>query len=260
MTSPFIRLLPAALAALCLAAPAAAQAVPSANVRVRLTYHSITIRGDTTQITLGVAVDSASPESLFVLTIDAPTRVITVHEPPPRIEWAASVAYRGRTVAAWAALTLVAPGDTTPTLWYSALGLPGIDSAWAEGYYPPPIVQEDLADSSYSSTPDVDPLHARSVQFLTVGIEPMPPGATRASLTARLDSLRGEACALGWITSDTLCAALHEYLNGTPPAFDHFRAALNTAFTPGGPVSDEAYGLLRANLDYLLNLAPRPRQ
>ena len=260
MTSPFLRLLLGALAALCIASPAQAQSVPGANVRVRLTYQRITVRGDTTQITLGVAVDSASPESLFVLTLDAPTRVITVHEPPPRTEWAASVAYRGRSVAAWAALTLVVPGDTTPTLWYSALGLPGIATAWAQGFRPLTISHDNVDDTAYVSPPEVDPLRVQSVEVLTPGIEPLPPGATRATLTLRLDALRGRACDLGWISSGALCAALHEYLTGTPPTLDRFHAALGTGFIPGGPVSDEAYWLLRANLDYLLTLAPRPRQ
>ncbi|MDZ4865241.1 MAG: hypothetical protein SGJ01_17615 [Gemmatimonadota bacterium] len=143
-----------------------------------------------------------------------------------------------------------------PSIGYSAPGLPGIDTAWAEGYYPLAFLDE--TDTTDTPTPDIDPLQSTSVQLLAVGIDPLPPGSTAASLTARLDSLRGQTCTLAWITSATLCTTLHGYLIAQPANLTQFNADLAAGHTTGGPVSDNAYWLLKANADYILSISPPP--
>lgn len=250
-----IRLVAATLA-LCLPDLASGQTTPGANVVVRPRVTSIAFAGGAVTLALTVEVDPASPESLFIFTIDAPATPNHIVSPQPAADWDVSPVYRGRSVASWGALATVAPGDSTPTLVYTASGLPGIDTAWAEGYFGVPL--ENPADTADVAIPDPDPLVARSVRLLTVGIDPIPPGSTAASLTTRLDSLRGQTCSLNWITSGTLCTTLQGYLTTQPANLTQFNADLATGHTTGGPVSDNAYWLLKANADYILSISPPP--
>lgn len=233
-----------------------AQAVPGANVVARPRVSTIGITGGVVSLSLVVDVDSASPESLFIFTIDAPSPPSQVVSPQPAADWLVSPLYRGRSVASWTALGTIDRGASTPTLAYSAPGLPGIDTTWAEGYFSLPV--ENQVDTADVPVLDPDPLVSRSVRGLGVGIDPIPVGSTVATLTARLDSLRGQTCTLSWITSATLCTTLSGYLTAQPANLTQFNADLAANHTTGGPVSDNAYWLLKANADYIISIAPPP--
>lgn len=88
----------------------------------------------------------------------------------------------------------------------------------------------------------------------TVGVEPIPPEATTESLTARLESLTAQACTFGWITRARLCTILRDHLTARPPRLVSVRRALAAAHKSGGPVTDNAYWLLKVNADYILSL------
>ncbi len=236
----------------------ASQGPPGTNVVVFPSTSLVTMAQGITTITFTMANGVASAESLFIVTLDAPSAVTSIVTPAPDSHWIAVTSFRGRPVASWSALNTVPPGFSTPSLVYSAPGLPGIVTAWAEGYFTNPPIDDDASDTTDLPTPDIDPIQSASVQLLAVGVDPIAPGSTPATLTARLDSLRGQTCTLTWITSATLCTTLHGYLVAQPANLTQFNTDLSTGHTTGGPVNDNAYWLLKSNADYIISISPPP--
>lgn len=243
---------PAALLLLsvaCLPAAAVGQRPQGTNLIVDIQVTSAVLRGDTARVEYLLRNRSGSAEDLFTFTVDAPSRVIRISA-PTQGDWDIGTDYRGRSVADWAALGRhIAPGAEAGPLTIEAVGLPGIVTAWVRGYFPPPPLGP--ADTLPVVAPS-DPLLDNSVPGKTVGIEPVPAGATPGSLLARLLRLARDACGLGWISEAAACAALESHLAGQPVRLAELAAALEARGGASRPVSDNAYWLLKVNLEYLL--------
>jgi hypothetical protein len=177
-----------------------------------------------------------------------------ITRPSPEQSWLIFTRYGDRSVVQWSTLTktLVPPGASTPTLSFRAVGLPAIVDAHVEGHYDAPVI-DTLEDDSILA---VDPLESNSVPTKVVGVEPKPVAATPANLTTRLETLTSQSCTLDWITQDGLCTTLRGHLTAEPARLTQFRDDLTSGHTPGGPVNDNAYWLLRVNADYIISLTP----
>ena len=230
----------------------AAQGAPGTNLTVDVTASGVTRSQDTVVVSYSVFNQVASAERLLALTLEAPSPPILISAPTPASSWHVASQYGGRPVVRWGVLgdSILRPGSPAQTVSFKASGVLGIVDAHVSGFGLP-VVEED-------TLPSGDPLVFNSVQIKAVGVDPLPPGYTPASLTTRLDSLRGDACSLTWISSATLCTTLHGYLTAQPANLTQFNADLATNHTSGGPVNDNAYWLLKANADYVISISPPP--
>jgi hypothetical protein len=190
---------------------------------------------------------------MFVLTIEAPADPVSILTPSPSTSWHAGNRYGDRPVVRWAALSdsLLGPGTSSPLLWFTAVGLPGIVDAHVEGYYELPEMSEDDPELDNME----DPLVVNSVPLRVVGIEPVPVHPSLLSLAARLDSLTREACSLDWITRANLCTTLRGHLSEQRLGLESFQRDLIAGHAPVGPVTDNAYWLLKVNADYIMESA-----
>jgi hypothetical protein len=222
------------------------QAVPGTQVTVSVNVVSIVRVGDTSTVTYVVTNSRRSKERLLALTIEAPVPALEASDPSPTGSWDKTLQYAGRSVIRWAALndSILEPGARSQVLSFKAIGLPGVVDAHVQGDYEPPEVGEDDSDAG-------DPLVTNSVAIRVVGIQPIPVGATVSTLTMRLDSLTAQACSLGWITQAGLCTTLRNHLSTTPAQLASFETALVAGHVSGGPVSGNAYWLLKTNADYV---------
>jgi len=260
---PLACLVSGLLVAAVLPTPAPGQGPPGTNLSVDVRVTSVTLAGDTARIDYLLSNWTTSAEDLVFFTVNAPVPPISVSEPEPSAAWKVSTTYRARSVARWAALNTLAQGAGSPPLSFRAVGLPAIVTAWYRGNSLPTLGEDDPQvehPDPEIPRPDVDPLVAYSVPIRTVGIDPLPPGATPASLTIRLDGLTGQACVLGWITQASLCTSLRGHLTAQPARLSQFQAGLSAGHTVGGPVTDNAYWLLKVNADYIVSLLRLPRR
>ena len=242
--------------------PAPGQSPPGTKLIVDVRVSSVTLAGDTARVEYLLSNRATSVEELVFFTVNAPAPPISVSEPEPSAAWKVSTTYRERSVARWAVLNTLAQGAGSPPLSFRAVGLPAIVTAWYRGNSLPTLGEDDPQvehPDPETPRPEVDPLEAYSVPTHTVGIEPAPPRATPASLTTRLDGLTAQSCALGWITQASLCTRLRSQLTAQPSRLAAFQSALAAGHTPGGPVTDNAYWLLKVNADYILSLPRWPR-
>ncbi len=240
-----------------------AQAGPagfSASVRV----DSARRRGDTLFVTHTATNSTSSPQPLWGFVLETPTAV-AVQRRPPIGHWLLNLGiFGGRQSAQWLGLgdAKVSPGHHTPPLSLGAVGIPDIVSYWIIAYTPPP--QTDDPDGE----PEVSPMLQRSIRGTTVGVAPLPPNATAASLTARLRSLLGRSCGeLKWISQAGVCHSLDVKLAHAEEAFNSGQVAVAreqlAAFMseldaqhgpqPGKYVGDSAYALLQSNASYILS-------
>jgi hypothetical protein len=156
------------------------------------------------------------------------------------------------------------PGQQTLPLVVEAPGLPGVVSAWVQGYFPPPQL---TAADTLPVVPPSDPLAQNSVALPVVGIEPMPSQRDPAALLDRLSSLANHACTeLRWITHEGTCRSLMAKLAQATRALEANRTAgargeleafgneldAQHGSEPGKHVNDNAYWLLRINAEYIL--------
>lgn len=228
------------------------------GVRVHLTSWSLS--GDTT--TLGYAVENtrAGGEDFSALLVASPARVVRMPR-PARFDWVTQPRYRKQAIAAWVLVEdeLLHPGQTSPELQLVARGLPDLVKYWAvpDLVANPPVYDDEIGRDYYFTYSDTG---------TTVGIVPVPTGATSASLITRLRALLGRSCSdLGWITQDGVCHSLDVKLQSAQDAIAagqsaSARAALaafaNELEAQHGPqagkhVSDEAYALLSVNTAFL---------
>jgi len=229
-----------------------AQGAPGTNLTVDVSVSGVARSQDTVVVSYSVFNQGASAERLLALTLEAPSPPIQIIAPLPGSSWHLASQYGGRPVVRWGVLgdSILRPGFPAQTVSFKASGVLGIADAHVSGFALP-VVEED-------TLPSGDPLVFNSVQIKAVGVDPLPPGYTAASLTTRLDSLRSDACSLTWVTSASLCNTLHSYLMAQPANLTQFNADLATNHTTGGSVNDNAYWLLKANADYIISISPPP--
>ena len=230
------------------------QGAPGTNLSVDVNVSSVTLSGDTVTVEYVLFNRGSSAEELVFFTVNAPAPPISLSLPQPSQAWKASTLYRERSVARWAALKTIPPGAASPRISFRAVGVPAIVTAWYRGNRLPTLGEDDPEvqhPDPETPTPDVDPLTAYSVPTQTVGIEPVAPGATPASLTSRLETLTGESCSLGWISQQSLCTTLRGHLTAQPVRLASFKSDLDAGHTTSGPVNDNAYWLLKTNADYI---------
>ena len=254
-----LALLPAALPA--------QTATPERNLHgqlplgVRVHVRGVAQRGDT--VTLAYAVENvrSGGEDFTALLVDIPAAV--VHMPKPaRFDWVTQPRYKG-TIAAWVLVEddMLHAGQTSPDLTILARGVPGLVRYWAVPDLvanPARFVDEDGTGDPYLVFADTG---------TTVGVVPVPAGATPASLVARLLALTQRACdPLGWISKAGICQSLEvklthaqsalvagdvESARGDLRAFANELDAQHGA-QPGKAVNDDAYALLGLNAAFLL--------
>ncbi len=246
-----------------LAAVSIAQTGPpgfSASVHV----DSVRRRGDTVFVTHTAINSASSPQLLWGFVLETPVAV-AVQRTPTRGDWFTNLGiFGGRQSAQWLGGedAKVPPGKHTPPLSLGAIGIPDIVSYWIIAYTPPP--QTDDPDGE----PEVNPMLQRSIRGTTVGVAPVPYGATAASLTARLRTLLDRSCgALHWISPAGVCHSLDVKLVHAMEALGAGQIATAreqlTAFMneldaqhgphPGKHVGDAAHALLLPNASYILS-------
>ena len=231
------------------------------GVRIHLTSYSLS--GDTTTLAYAVENTRVGGEDFSALLVATPAPVIRMPK-PARLAWVTHPRYRKQAISAWVLVDdeLLHPEQTTPELPLVARGLPDLVKYWAvpDLVANPPVYDDEASRDYYFTYSDTG---------TTVGIVPVPPGATTGSLTARLRALLGRACGdLGWITQDGVCQSLDVKLQQAQEAIaaeqgTTARAAL-AAFAneldaqhgpqPGKHVNAAAHALLSLNAAYLLAL------
>jgi hypothetical protein len=245
--------------ALLMAGSALSAQIPNAQLTVDVTVKSVAVRGDTVGVTYVIFSRATSLDSLFTFTVDAPAGVKSLPTPQPKTSYSVLGSYRGRPVADWAFLDLLAPSATSIPLYFESVGPPGIVTTWFGKELP---VLTERADT----LPD-DRLANYSVQGKTVGVSPWPADRSSKALIARLRTLTQTTCAapLTWITSSTLCTKLIGYLDqaetnraaGKRPqaksAMNSYISSLSgkTSGTFAAGVTNPGYWLLKPNADII---------
>jgi len=241
------------MAGVTLCTPLLSQGQPGTNLSVDVAVVSVARSSDTTRVDYIVSNSASSQEQLASLTIDAPSEPFAITIPSPPESWLTASRYGERTVVRWAVIdeSTLRPGTQSPVLSFKAVGLSTIVDAYIKGSYELPPMSEDEIDSLSSR----DPLSVR-VKQRVVGVEPIPVATTLTSLTDRLDNLTRQACTLGWIAQGSLCTTLRGHLSAQPARLTSFRDDLTAGHTTGGPVTNNAYWLLKVNAEYILSVDP----
>ena len=225
--------------------PAVGQGLPGTNLSVTVRASAV-VSGATTTVSYSITNASTSRERLQQFLVNIRGTGTSVTSPTPASRWMTWTSYRGHNVAGWTAIRGVAPGDSTPTLTFQATGVPGIGTAWFSG---DSGVYADPADTV--AAPFYDELNDLSVKTFTIGVDVAP--TTSTALAARLQTQSDSACALGWITSSSLCSTLHtNSANDSYATINQFGVSLDSARSAGSAVSDAAYWLLKPNATYVL--------
>jgi hypothetical protein len=245
-----------------------AQGAPGTNIDIAVVVAAVSLRGDTTEITYVLRNEPRSAEQLFHFTVDAPSPVLRISIPQPKEDWLTNTRYRSRSVAEWAVLgEQLQPGEVSPTLSFTARGLPAIVTYWVRGYAPPPILK-----GGEDTLPPTDPLVENSIGGSTVGIAPFPQDRRPGTLLTRLLSLTDESCGpRSWIASVTVCSSLRRKLERAREAvvttnhgkahapLQDFLKELRAHHGPAGTghVTDNAFWLLKVNAEFVSGLIQR---
>jgi hypothetical protein len=246
---------------------AMAQATPGTNLSVDIRVVEAVRRGDTIRVSYVLHNSSASREGLWEFTVAAPAPVSRLVVPEPREKWTNAVRYAGRSVASWAMLEdpYIAPGFSSPVLWFEAVGLPGLVTSWVGGWFPLPEHKPDTTDvAPPTANPEpIDVLDAHSVRGITLGVEPFPVGVSPSVLLDRVQAFLPQLCGdLAWITNQGICNSLHVKLRNAQrsvtsanqeAARGQLAAFLNELEAQRGKhVTDSAYWLLKMNAEIVL--------
>jgi hypothetical protein len=142
------------------------------------------------------------------------------------------------------------------------VGQPTIAEFWAEGRYEIPTVTEAEEDSVIDP-----PVEENSFRGLTLSVETVG-GVSLDSLLSRSKSLADSSCALSWISDNVVCGDLTESLTAAREALSHgdgsgargqivsILATLGDKHGPGLPINDNAYWLLKVNVEFILSHIP----
>jgi hypothetical protein len=243
---------------LALYAAFAAAQNPGQHVQIDLGVASITTAVDTTGISYSVTNLSTSTEPLWVFHVDAPGGVLRVAPSTSGLQWRTRTSSAGQPMAGWSFKpSYLAPGASAPELHFDAVGLPGIRTYWAGGYYPLPDASDNLVTDS---TVLPDPFVARMVNGKTVSVDPWPTDRSAQALLARLRTLTQNSCATPtiWITDTVLCGQLVGDLDQAESfrgagQFSQAKDAIATfnsrlaAGSASGTVKSSAFWLLKVN-------------
>jgi hypothetical protein len=256
------------LAALPLAG--VAQGPPGTNLTIEVGLRRIVMRADTVRIEYLVRNAQDSKEKLFDFTVEAPSKVSRIELPHPEENWDTGTVSKTLSVASWALLDKQLPaGATTPPLAFEALGLPGIVTYWALGWFPVGRLEDDVEQEPPPPMSPREALASGTVEGRTVGVDPVPPDRSPEALLYRLTGLLDESCgALSWITSASVCRSLKEKLQharqavingdktGAGVSLGRFLTELTAQHGARAtrPVNDAAFWLLRVNAEYLRRL------
>jgi hypothetical protein len=246
-----------------------AQGAPGTNIQIAVEVAAVSLWGDTTEITYVLRNEPRSAEQLFHFTVDAPSPVLRISIPQPKEDWLTNVEYRSRSVAEWAVLgEQMQPGQVSPTLSFTARGLPAIVTYWVQGHAPPPVLK-----GGEDTLPPSDPLVENSIRGSTIGVAPFPLDHQPRTLLIRLLSLTEESCGpRSWIASVTVCSSLKEKLERAREAvvttnhgkaqarLQRFLEELSAHHGPAGTghVTDNAFWLLKVNAEFVLGRILRP--
>jgi hypothetical protein len=210
--------------------PLPAQVAPtgvSATVHVDSTYY----RADTLFLAHSVTNAASSPRRLWGFVLQTPAAGAIQNKPAG--SWLLHIGNFGgvRTVQ-WMGISknaMTPPGQRMAPLITHAVGIPDIERFWIIADTPPPITEDPDRE------PPISPMILRSIPGLTVGIDPVPAGATSLSLTGRLRRLLGRACdELGWL-GDTARVA-----SSTRAAYRSRAVNVRSASPSLAPTSDAA--------------------
>lgn len=232
---------------------------PGQRVQVEVGVASVIITADTTGISYQVANLLTSGEPLWLFNVDAPSGVLRVASSPAPATWLTDTDFGGRMMAGWMFFDNIPAGSTTPMLRFDAIGLPGIVTYWAGGYFPLPTASDELVTDS---TVLPDPFVTQMIAGQTIGVEPWPINRSAQSLLARLRTLTLSSCApsMSWIADASLCGQLVAELDQVEAyrgngQFTQARStlenyqALVSAGSSAGAVKSPAYWLLRSNAE-----------
>ena len=223
------------------------------------------VAGDTT--TIAYTVENVRPggEDLWGLLVSTPAVVVRMPA-PARLHWGLHPRYRNQPIVGWMLYedTLIGPGKATPPLRVMAIGIPDIVRYCAVHDF-----EANPPAPSYDEEPPTRDFYLEfSDSGLTVGVVPVPSGASPVTLTTRLRLLLGRSCGdLGWISQAGVCHSLDAKLAHAEEALASGQTTVAretlTAFVnevdaqhgpePGKHVSDAAHALLAANAVYILS-------
>jgi hypothetical protein len=235
---------------------------PGQNAHIDVSIASISTTGDTTGISYLVTNLVSSTEPLWVFHVDAPSGVLRISESTGTLRWRNRTSSAGQPMAGWTFLRqFLAPGATTPELHFEAVGLPGIRTFWAGGYFPLPEVSDNPVTDS---TVLADPFVAQMTNGSIVGVDPWPADRSAQSLLARLRTVTQATCAAPsyWISDATLCGQLVSdldqaegyrssgHLIEAKDALDHYKGRISGG-SSSGAVKNPAYWLLNVNADVI---------
>jgi hypothetical protein len=185
----------------------ASHAPRDGRLSIRVDPTALDVRGDTVRIAYTVTNASTSTRQLFMFTVDAPARALRVEKPPRTAESQMDTDTDfGRSVASWGFLKPLTPGKTSPSLAFSARGVPGVVKYWAAPFVAPGT--EETADVPVHVAKHPGPGTTAADSGLTVGVVPFPANRSRAALLARLERLLGDACTRGWVDDQGICNSL----------------------------------------------------
>lgn len=208
--------------------------------------------GDSVRVTYTVTNDTSSQQQLAMFVIRVPFAIRSAFAVGAGSGWLG----RSRTVqdsmaASWLPLGpshQLVPGGPSATFSIRARGVLGIVAYRAQGDFDLPAATE--ADETDPARPP--PFWSNSFAGVTVGPVPAPPAGTdQATLLAGLAQAIDRACQLGWISPAGICTSLAAKVATDGGRWDAKPFLAELTAQRGNHVSEEAYGLLRVNADYI---------
>ncbi len=194
------------------AAPITACAqTPGTRLQGTVEVVGLEVHGDTVAIRYKVRADASTPEPFFALTLPLTHPAILVRVDTTSRTWRSTNRVGRQSVASWAYV-----GDAqmlvSPSLSFTAIGVPELADAWITGYHEPFVEGTLQADSAGADTTGYR-YGSRKIRVVGVG-----PRASTLSLDqrfARLSAGLSERCRLGYVTPQGLCNSLSAKLAAT---------------------------------------------
>jgi hypothetical protein len=231
--------------------PVEAQVRQEPSIRVDVTPLNVSVTNGSTSVVYSIASRTESTDSVEILVIDAPVtpRRIVAPSITNSRDYLTGYNYGSRSAVTVGFLgERLRPGDRRDGLTVEGAGLPGIVAYWVIRHTEPADVIYEPGDSDPPPPPDPDgPFSTDTVDGRTVGIVRVTDHSP-AALTARLATLVGRACTLGWITGRATCDNIRA--SAAAGRLDELMTRLGTE--RGKRIKDSAYFLLRANAEYIV--------